>query len=159
MTFSGLNTPYGLVEADFSSASQPYGNTYRGIGSSIFNANSIAREDYVRSQQAADSDLMRSLELLAAQNEFSSSESQKQRDYEERLSNTAYQRAVQDMKAAGINPILAFSQGGSGTPSGSSASSGSGGSVSSYRPASNSDALSSILHGVINIISGFIGKL
>lgn len=76
---------------------------------------------------------------------FNMNEAQKDRDFQERLSNTAYQRAVVDMRKAGINPILAFQQGGASTPSGASSS-----------VSGSSSGSGELFKGVIQILSGLI---
>lgn len=50
---------------------------------------------------------------------YNSAEALKNREWQENMSSTAYQRGVEDMKKAGINPILAYAQGGASTPGGS----------------------------------------
>jgi len=45
---------------------------------------------------------------------FGNKQQKKQQKYDKMMSDTAYQRAMADMEAAGLNPMLAYQQGGAG---------------------------------------------
>lgn len=54
-------------------------------------------------------------------NEANSAQAARQMQFQEYMSNTAYQRSMADMRKAGLNPILAYRMGGASTPTGASA--------------------------------------
>lgn len=105
----------------------------------------------------------------AANREWQSKESALSRSWQQAMSDTSFQRAVSDLRQAGLNPILAAQRLGASTGSGGMATGGSAASVSSTSGAaasSNSSrgiditqiisALGSFMSGAGNLIGQFL---
>ena len=56
-------------------------------------------------------------------NAFTAAQTMKQMQFQQQMRDTAYQAAVADMKKAGINPALAYQQGGADVPAGAAGNS------------------------------------
>lgn len=90
-------------------------------------------------------DYSRELQKLGYENAYNAMEAAKARDWQEYMSNTAFQRQVKDMQTAGLNPYLAYGGSGATTGSGVSAHSGSGSVPKS------GEAVGAVVRGIISV--------
>lgn len=137
----------GIFDASQSSGGSV--NSASNTSSSISDswANTAGAQASLQSEQAARVAFERQKELLQMQMNYNREEAQKARDWETNMANTIYTRSVNNMREAGINPILAASMGLSGASVGSGATASIGGATapmantySEYNSASHSQS-------------------
>lgn len=85
--------------------------------------------------------------------QFNAEQAQLNRDWQERMDSTKYQRAIKDMKTAGLNPVLAV------TGNGVSVGSGGGGAAASVSAPSMGATSGGLLGANDASISGYTGQM
>lgn len=115
---NGYSTGYGYSHSAQQSASDWGGYANGESYNQVFGREASAQE-IINAQKANDINM----QMWAQQAAYNAKEAEKNRIYQTYMSNTAYQRAVDDLKAAGLNPILAAGAAAS-SPAGSTASAG-----------------------------------
>lgn len=93
-----------------------------GLSGQIFGLSKAEKEQNAYNSFEAQKARDFSESLFQQGNDFNAEQAQLNRDFQAEQAATQYQRGVSDMRAAGVNPALAFGQGGASAMQGASAS-------------------------------------
>ncbi|MBO5045875.1 MAG: hypothetical protein J6C93_03290 [Clostridia bacterium] len=156
---AGLSTS---VSANMSDFELPYtqlsNEAYRGLFSGFGTLpQKVQAEDNSNALRSQINEFAMQNYLVDKSNSFNAQEAQIQRDWDEKMRASLYQTAVEDMKKAGINPVLALGHGiSSGGLSSSQATSSGVGSVSHGQFASNKQGVQtmSTLLSLVGLVAG-----
>lgn len=156
-TFTPDNSKRPIEDFPQNQVGQATSPTNSGTNSAYSIASDKDFWEWFKNAYAGDEDYKRQLDLMEREQAFSASEAQKLRDWQEGLSNTAIRRAVEDAKAAGLNPytVLHSAQQAS-TPGGAVGYSGTRSSVQSG--ANTARLLSALFTALGNVIGKYAGR-
>lgn len=140
---NGVSAAAQKAQGNFNQASA---NNANAIGT-----DRIAEQYGFNSGQAAMANAF-SREMWDITANYNSEEAEKQRQWLEMMESTKYQRAVKDMEAAGLNPILAVTGGGISTGGG-------GGSAASMSSPTGAMASGGLMNGISASEGNYSGQM